>query len=245
MPIETLPGQQRTGLARALAISLIAHFVLLWPAPPARQSTAVMMPLLARLQPVLPPVADATRAAIDDPAMVPSRRVPKSTEQKADSRPARVFAIDAPELPKHSSTDTDSTPSDPGRSTTVPAASKAPAMSPAPATVASSLLADSEGVDPEGLRHYRLALAREVRRYKRYPVQAIEAGWVGTVELRVSVRSGGIAQTAELAKASGHPVLDEAALEMVRRALPATAIPPALQGQTFAIGLPVVFELPE
>ncbi len=118
-------------------------------------------------------------------------------------------------------------------------------MSPAPASVASSLLAESEGVDPEGLRHYRLALAREVRRYKRYPAQAIEAGWVGTVELRVSVRSGGIAQTAELARASGHPVLDEAALEMVRRALPATAIPPALQGQAFAIGLPVVFELPD
>jgi periplasmic protein TonB len=227
-----------------LAISLVAHFVLLWPSTPAWRSTAVALPLLATLRPVLPPVTDATRPAMDIPAIVPSHRVPKSTEQKAYSRPTRVLAIDAPELLTPTRTDTDSTPSDPSRSSTVPSGSKTPVLSPAPATVASSL-AVSEGVDPDGLRNYRLALAREARRYKRYPPQAIEAGWAGTVELRVSVRIGNATQTAELTKASGYPVLDEAALEMVRRALPATPLPAALQGQTFAIGLPVVFELPE
>lgn len=247
MPIATLPalpGQQRSGLARALAISFVAHLVLLWPSTPAWRSTAVAMPLLATLRPVLPPIADATPIVMDHPDIVPSHRAPKTTEQKANSRPARVLAIDAPEVPPHHRTDTHSTQGESSRSSTVPFAATTPTLSPAPATVASSLPV-SDGVDPNGLRDYRLALAREARRYKRYPAQAIEAGWAGTVELRVSVRTGSTTQVAELTKPSGHPLLDEAALEMVRRALSVTPLPPALQGQTFAIGLPVVFELPD
>ncbi|HZV55530.1 MAG TPA: TonB family protein [Rhodocyclaceae bacterium] len=92
---------------------------------------------------------------------------------------------------------------------------------------------------------YRLALAREARRHKRYPVQAIDAGWGGTAEVRVAVRADGVAQSAALEKSSGHAVLDDAALDMLRHALTATPVPPALRGQAFAVNLPVVFELPE
>lgn len=102
----------------------------------------------------------------------------------------------------------------------------------------------SEGLDPEGLRGYRLALARESKRFKHYPSQAVDAGWEGTAEVQVKLGAGGIFQGVHLARSSGHPVLDEAALAMLGEALPATPVPAALHERAFAVSLPVVFELP-
>lgn len=109
-----------------------------------------------------------------------------------------------------------------------------------------SALSPSDGIDAEGLRSYRVALAHEMRPYKqRHPQSTIDAGWRGTVEVRVTVRAGGIAQEVRLAKSSGHAELDDAALEMLRHALPATPVPAALREHEFALSLPVVFELPK
>jgi protein TonB len=110
--------------------------------------------------------------------------------------------------------------------------------------VASALPA-SPGVDADGLRAYRVALAGEARRYKRYPAQAIEAGWSGTTELRVSVTPGRSAPIVQVTKSSGYGVLDEAALEMLRRALPVTTIPASLRERAFSVELPIVFDLPQ
>ena len=105
--------------------------------------------------------------------------------------------------------------------------------------------ASGEGLDAEGLRGYRIELARVARAYRRYPRQAEDAGWQGTAEVRVTVLEGGIAQEPKLLHSSGHPVLDEAALAMLRQALPQTPVPPVLRQRAFALDLPVVFELPE
>lgn len=107
-----------------------------------------------------------------------------------------------------------------------------------------SALPAGAGLDADGLRSFRLALAREARRQKRYPVRAIEAGWEGTVDLRVSVTTRG-PPTVSLVRSSGHAVLDAAALDMMGRAVPATALPASLKGQDFSVDLPVVFELPQ
>jgi protein TonB len=112
-----------------------------------------------------------------------------------------------------------------------------------PAISASSLPA-AEGLDADGLRGYRVALAREARRFKRYPKQAIDAGWEGTAEIKVAVLAGGVAQDAQIARSSGHRVLDDAALEMLTNALSVTPVPPILLGRSFAVSLPVVFEVP-
>jgi len=100
-------------------------------------------------------------------------------------------------------------------------------------------------LDAEGLRGYRVALAREMRRHKRYPVRAIAAGWSGTAAFRVAVSENGAAQVDRLTRSSGHDVLDDAAAQMLQLAAPATPLPAALRGRAFAIDLPVVFELPE
>jgi periplasmic protein TonB len=131
-----------------------------------------------------------------------------------------------------------------------PLAEATPATPDPPSTTVAAVrstdtVAAAEGVDADGLRSYRLALAREAKRHKRFPTRAIEAGWVGTTELRVSVSADGMAPTVRLEKSSGHDALDEAALDMLRDALPTTPVPPSLRGRAFVVNLPVVFELPE
>lgn len=97
-----------------------------------------------------------------------------------------------------------------------------------------------EGVDAAGLRQFRLALAGEMRRHRHYPEQARRQGWSGTAEVRVTVDAANPAR-AELAKSSGHMLLDEAALDMLRKAAPRVMLPVSLHGRSFAVLLPVLF----
>lgn len=178
--------------------------------------------------------------------MVPHPVSSPRLEKTEKPGPPSDFAVSAAE-PRVATT-SDSTTRD--STTTGAVRSAADASTPAPATSASdklvpSALSPSEGIDAEGLRSYRVALAHEIRPYKRHPQSTIDAGWRGTVEVRVTVRAGGIAQEARLAKSSGHAELDDAALEMLRHALPATPVPAVLREREFSVSLPVVFELPE
>lgn len=114
----------------------------------------------------------------------------------------------------------------------------------APATAALSAETSEQGLDAVGLRQYRLSLASEARRYRNYPDAARRDGIAGTAEVRVSVSEGALRQ-AELARSSGHAVLDTAALEMLRAAATHARVPDSLRGQTFAVLLPVVFNVEE
>lgn len=94
----------------------------------------------------------------------------------------------------------------------------------------------------EGVREYRLALAVQARRYKRYPPRAMEAGIGGTAEIRIAVAAAGSAAEVELARSSGDDTLDAAALDMMKRAAPRTAVPESLRDRSFAVDLPIVFD---
>ena len=208
------------GLLRALAISLVFHILLLWPAVVVWQDATPVAPLVASLRPAAAPARV--------PAIPPKAALPERAEREVKANPAETFAP-VPAMP-------DVAAAAPSTSTTVPIDGSEKAGTEA--------LPPGPGVDADGLRSYRLALARETRRYKRYPARAIEAGWEGTAELRVDV-TGRAAPTVHLTKSSGHRALDEAALEMLRQALPVTPVPAPLQARAFSVELPIVFELPQ
>lgn len=222
----------RLGLRHALAISLVFHVLLLWPAAVSWRESAPSAPLVASIRPAPAPVTPA-------PAILPAPAPPEKAEQKAKPEPPQPLALPAESPEPRTIYPLNSTAGSAGGSE---AKAEPPAPDPRPAVA--SALPQSPGLDADGLRSYRLALAREARRHKRYPPRAIEAGWQGTAELRVSVTAGG-ATAVQLAKPSGHPALDEAALEMLRLALPATPIPAPLQAREFSVDLPIVFELPQ
>ncbi len=95
----------------------------------------------------------------------------------------------------------------------------------------------------DGLRGYRLALASQARRFKRYPAQAMASGWTGTADVRVEVGADGRPRAAQVVKSSGHESLDRAAIAMIDAGALRARVPDGLRGKAFAVVLPVVFDL--
>lgn len=97
----------------------------------------------------------------------------------------------------------------------------------------------------DGILQYRLALAREARKYRRYPGIARANGWEGDVTVVVTTVSGMPVPVASISTSSGRPVLDRAGLEMIGAALRDVPVPEILRGKEFAVTVPIRFSLDE
>lgn len=95
----------------------------------------------------------------------------------------------------------------------------------------------------DGEREYRLNLAREARRYKRYPAGVGGRSAEGVVVVSVSVQLVAHRPAIRLQQSSGDEALDLAALEMMERAANVASIPQELQGRRFRIAVPVEYRL--
>jgi len=111
------------------------------------------------------------------------------------------------------------------------------------ATAAGASAASTAPVDAGALGVYRQALMDAARRYQRYPPEARERGWEGRVEIRLMVGANGVIKSATVKTASRFRILDDQALEMVRRGTESTPVPPALRGHEFTLDIPVSFSL--
>lgn len=123
------------------------------------------------------------------------------------------------------------------------AAAKAPAVASGPAIGGVLTESSATGEAAEGLRGYRIAVAAQARRFKRYPAQAMAAGWVGSADIRVEVGIDGLPWPATVVRSSGYQVLDRAAVAMIDGASVRARLPDSLRGKAFAVVLPVVFNL--
>ncbi len=75
---------------------------------------------------------------------------------------------------------------------------------------------------------FQQALLRHIGRYQRYPGDARRNHLQGTVETFFSMRRDGTLLDVWVKRSSGQPVLDQEAIETVRRAQPLPPIPPEL-----------------
>lgn len=100
-----------------------------------------------------------------------------------------------------------------------------------------------DSVSPDGVRQYRLNLAREARRFKRYPALARQRGWEGVVVVIVTMIAGGAIPHVSLSQSSGIDLLDQEALELVSQAVHIAAIPESLRNRQFALTLPIHYRL--
>ncbi len=130
----------------------------------------------------------------------------------------------------------------PSSSEPAAAAAATPALPPVAGDGPRAAELPASGLSADGLRRYRLSLAAQSRRFKRYPAQALAAGWVGTAEIRLAIDNDGRG-TAELLRSSGHEILDRAAQTMVEAGAQRTPVPEALRGKAFSVVLPVVFDI--
>jgi len=240
-------------LSAALAASLLLHAAVLLPpswAVPARQIVQIAQPLFATLRTsgvettATPPNKPVRRVEPvmgnpEEPTVAPKLAAvaPKAAVATAAGAPARSrmlsegesLAAIAKAQPRQS--DAYETSRTAGVQNNVAA--------PAPNVALTEQ--EIEGLDAEAVRQYRFGLARAVT--KRYPQQAVERGWAGTAQVRVTVAREGLAREVELSRSSGHGILDAEAKAMVSQAVKRTVVPEPLRGHEFAVDLPVRFDL--
>jgi periplasmic protein TonB len=89
---------------------------------------------------------------------------------------------------------------------------------------------------------YLALVRRRIQESLRYPVAARRRGLTGRVHVEITVEPSGRIAAASLVASSGHPLLDEAALDAVRT-LPRVPFPPHVTPRSLRVRLPVVFEL--
>jgi protein TonB len=88
------------------------------------------------------------------------------------------------------------------------------------------------------LRHFR----QRVQESLIYPLAARRQGLGGTVELHVWLEATGRVRDVQVARSSSHSVLDDAAVETIRRLGP-MPFPDSLPRRPLLIRLPLVYEL--
>jgi len=215
------PGEAPPSATRMLIARITERASEPEPPPPMRETRRRAEPDRARTAPVPKPVAEPPR---------PVMAVPPAAAQQATVLPAAP----APEAPAAAAA------SVPGSAASQPAAAsvRAPeARAPAQATRASG------EPDAGSVEQFRRALIDAAARYKRYPAQALERGWQGKVEIRLVIGPTGIIQSGVVKASSGHEILDNQALDMVKRAKPLAPVPATLRGREFSVDVPVIFDL--
>lgn len=234
-------------LRYAVAASLLLHLLLFWPDAPRLLNQDAPALLQATL--------NFSRQTPVEPVVLPQPRLDVAKPVRAEAVPP----VTPLSLPGPNALERSLPVSVPSALAAPPASSIKPVPATVPVTAAAvpaslppsggapggALLTDANaaGEALQGLRGYRLAVASQARRFKRYPAQALVYGWVGSAEIRVEVGRDGQPHTATVARSSGHEALDRAALAMIDAGAMRARLPDSLRGQAFAIVLPVVFNL--
>jgi protein TonB len=95
----------------------------------------------------------------------------------------------------------------------------------------------------EGRDSFLGRLLAQLNRYKQYPRAARKAHIEGVVMLHFVMDAEGRVTSAEIAKSSGRPVLDNEALALIQRAQPLPALPADYPTRTLDAIVPIEFYL--
>jgi protein TonB len=95
----------------------------------------------------------------------------------------------------------------------------------------------------EGRASFLTRLLAQLNRFKQYPRAARQAHIQGVVMLHFVMNAQGRVTAFDVAKSSGHPVLDAEALALIQRAQPLPAIPPDYPDRTLDAIVPIEFSL--
>jgi periplasmic protein TonB len=86
-------------------------------------------------------------------------------------------------------------------------------------------------------------LRRWLSRYKRYPEAAQQRKEEGGLVVSFTILHDGTVLDPQIERSSGFPLLDGAALQMLRDASPVPPLPPSFRGERVSIDLPVDFKI--
>ena len=229
-------------LHRALALSLVIHFLVLLEVrsvfppflPEPNNGVGALSASLAA-RPIEKRMPQSNQAAV---AMPPPTKLPESVGRRVSPQTQNTV----PDFPSFSrSTVASDRPAETVTVQPILATQNKNAVLGRPDDL--SEVKNAEVKNAEGLGEYRLGLAREARRFKRYPTVARENAWTGVVVLMIQGAASSAVPTVSIDQSSGHAVLDAQALEMLEKATRLAPLPVSLMGKRFAISLPIHYRL--
>jgi protein TonB len=98
--------------------------------------------------------------------------------------------------------------------------------------------------DAEMVAHYEQLISQWIQKFKIYPDDARTQGTQGETVVRVRIDRHGNIRYYALEYSTGSPLLDHAAIDMIRRANPVPAVPTDYpQGEIMEFLIPVSFNL--
>lgn len=174
------------------------------------------------------PVEPPKITAPPSPAPNPPIPVPKP------EKPRKIVRKSKP-VPQLKKPIPDKTP--PAEATTAPPSEEAPPASTqaAPAPGASSSKASHDPVTWQG------ALLAQLEKFKRYPSDAMADHQEGVPAVTFSMDRKGHVLSVTLASSSGHPLLDQEAIALPKRAQPLPIPPDSVAGDPIILTVPVEF----
>ena len=212
--VGVLAGLNRLSLRRAEPAPTIQLMLIGYSTPPRHQDAS--RAAAAGPAPPMPtkPVAEPIPAAVEPPALARTQaETPAAQEQAPVIAPtdSPIIGRSALELARAVASDT---------------------WRPAPfaAEPRTLRLADGASASPD-FAYYLRSWRRKVERIGRlnYPQQAKRQGIVGGLRLLVVIAADGALENVRVLESSGHPLLDEAALRIVRLAAPYAPFSPAMR----------------
>ena len=229
-------------LHRALALSLVIHFLVLLgvrsvfpPFLPEPNNGVGALSALLAARPIEKRMPQSNQAAV---AMPPPTKLPESVGRRVSPQTQNTV----PDFPSFSrSTVASDRPAETVTVQPILATQNKNAVLGRPDDL--SEVKNAEVKNAEGLGEYRLGLAREARRFKRYPTVARENAWTGVVVLMIQGAASSAVPMVSIDQSSGHAVLDAQALEMLEKATRLAPLPVSLMGKRFAISLPIHYRL--
>jgi len=233
----------------AAAVALAAHVVIgvlvlsVTGVPTAPQPEPVV---LVELPPSAAPAPAAT--AIAEQVRPVQEVRPEIVPQRTVSPPVDVPEVRAP-LPKDAVALAPPAPPRPVR-ISAPVSQPAQAVQPPPATSAATGTgtgsAETAGDDPRAKAReadYYATLSAHLNRRKRYPTEAKRALQQGVVTVRFTVARDGAVSGVSIKRSSGHDLLDEATMDLLKRVSPLPKFPPSMKRDSVTISLPIEYSL--
>lgn len=235
-----MPGVEVDSRFRvALLASLVVHVVVLAMSPSnvVRFERNSVLPLVIKLvhreanvvaEPPKPPVT-----SVETPP------VPGVTYTKLTTPSARAEPLNSIAPPAAAPVDLE----DARPPATPEAAVDHPVPTPTPPVPAIYVADNGDSANARILTGYGERLSEVLSRHQHYPRLARLRGWQGQVHLRLHLARQGALLNVEITKSSGHEVLDQQALEIVKRASPLPLPPEGLRADKFTVDVPVTFRL--
>ena len=90
---------------------------------------------------------------------------------------------------------------------------------------------------------YQQIISARIKQFEEYPPVAKRRHWEGTTVVQLRLSPDGKVTDISVVEKSGHEILDEAAVNMIRKASPLPAPPEGLRGRDQTVLVPIKFKL--